>query len=69
MQTGRQIFRHVLDLLGLVIQDCVMIGDNLEVNIEPALVLGLRVFHAGAQQVGKYIRDALSVTKSDTSIH
>lgn len=46
-----------------------MIGNNLEVDIEPAMALGLRVFHVEARQAGKSIRDALSVTQNDTSTH
>lgn len=64
-----KFFQYALDLLGIAAQDCVMIGDNLEADIEPALALGLRVFHVDARQAGKSIRDALSVTHNDTSTH
>lgn len=64
-----KFFQHALDLLGLAPQDCVMIGDNLVADIEPALALGLRVFHVDAQQQGKSIRDAVQATKSKTSTH
>tara|TARA_R110001606_G_scaffold144879_4_gene284233 strand:- start:1907 stop:2206 length:300 start_codon:yes stop_codon:yes gene_type:complete len=65
----RKFFQYALDLLGLAARDCVMIGDNLEADIEPALALGLRVFHVDARELGKSIRDALSVTQSGTSTH
>jgi FMN phosphatase YigB (HAD superfamily) len=46
-----------------------MIGDNLEADIEPALALGLKVFHVDARQAGKSIRDAVSATQKDTPTH
>tara|TARA_R110002167_G_scaffold206540_2_gene410531 strand:+ start:136 stop:804 length:669 start_codon:yes stop_codon:yes gene_type:complete len=64
-----KFFQHALDLLGLAAQDCVMIGDNLEADIEPALALGLKVFHVDARQAGKSIRDAVSATQNDTPTH
>ena len=64
-----KFFQYALDLLGLAARDCVMIGDNLEADIEPALALGFKVFHVDARQAGKSIRGALSVTQNDTSTH
>lgn len=61
-----KFFQYALDLLGLAARDCVMIGDSLEADIEPARALGFTVFHVDARQAGKSIRDALSVTENDT---
>jgi putative hydrolase of the HAD superfamily len=56
-----KFFQHALDLLGHAPQDCVMIGDNLEADIEPARALGLRVFHVDSREAGRSVIDALSL--------
>lgn len=53
-----KIFRHALDLLDVAPDEVMMIGDNEEADIAPALALGMRCFHVRHQQSGFSIADA-----------
>ena len=50
------IFESALRMLGLPASDCLMIGDDIVRDIEPALRLGMRCFHV---QPGAGLLDAL----------
>ena len=54
------IFTYALNLLGVRASEALMIGDNIEVDIEPALALGMKVFHVNALEAGRSIRHAYS---------
>jgi HAD superfamily hydrolase (TIGR01549 family) len=56
-----KIFLHALQLLGVQPAQAMMIGDNMEADILPALALGMGVFHVNALEVGRSIRDATRV--------
>lgn len=53
-----RIFRHALDLLDVAPHEVMMIGDNEEADIAPALALGMRCFHVRHLQPGFSIADA-----------
>lgn len=57
-------FHHALDLTGLTPDEVVMIGDNEEFDIEPAMSLGMQVFHIRSDQPGCSIKDALKMIES-----
>lgn len=54
-----RIFAHALDLLGVKANEALMVGDDLEADIQPALALGMRVFHVNPVAPGRTIRDAI----------
>ena len=55
-----KIFQHALQLLGVKAGDALMVGDNHESDIAPALALGMQAFHVSSSVVGRSIRDAAS---------
>ena len=55
-----KIFMHALNLLGAQAKEALMIGDNLESDIVPALALGMQVFHVNPGESGQSIRYAYS---------
>jgi putative hydrolase of the HAD superfamily len=55
------MFLCALELLGASPSTRVMVGDNLEADIEPAIALGLRVFHVDPRTPGRTIPDAAGV--------
>lgn len=55
-----KIFLHTLDLLGVKASQAVMIGDDMDADIKPALALGMKVFHVSPFETGRSIRDAAS---------
>ena len=52
------IFLHALELLGVKPSEALMVGDNHDADIAPALALGMQAFHVDPRQVGKSIRYA-----------
>lgn len=56
-----KIFIHALNLLGVQPSEALMIGDNFEADIEPALALGMKVFHVNALEIGRSIIHAFNV--------
>jgi HAD superfamily hydrolase (TIGR01549 family) len=55
-----KIFVHALNVLGLEASAVMMVGDNFESDIRPALALGMKVFHVNHLEAGRSIRGALS---------
>lgn len=55
-----KIFKYALELLGVKAADALMVGDNHESDIAPALALGMQAFHVSSTVVGRSIRDAAS---------
>jgi HAD superfamily hydrolase (TIGR01549 family) len=53
-----RIFQYALQLLGVKAADALMVGDNHESDIAPALALGMQAFHISSTVVGRSIRDA-----------
>jgi putative hydrolase of the HAD superfamily len=53
-----RIFLCALDLLRIQAQEALMIGDNMETDIKPALALGMRAFHVNPLEAGRTIGDA-----------
>jgi putative hydrolase of the HAD superfamily len=53
-----QIFVHALQLLGVQARDAMMVGDNLETDITPALALGMKAFQVNPLVAGGSIRHA-----------
>ena len=56
------IFLAALALLGLEPADCLMIGDNHEVDIVPARSLGMAAFHVSMHEPGRRLVDSLAGT-------
>ncbi len=52
------IFLHALALLGVDPSQALMVGDNIDFDIKPALALGMKAFHVSALVAGQTIRDA-----------
>ena len=55
-----RIFLHALRLLGVAPFDALMIGDNEEADIAPALALGMKAFHVIPTVSGRSIESAAS---------
>lgn len=55
-----KIFMHALNLLGAHASEALMIGDDLEADIAPALALGMQVFHVNPAESAQSIRYAYS---------
>ncbi len=55
-----EIFLHTLKLLGVAPENALMIGDNLEADIEPAKALGINVFHVDHTKQGRTVFDVLA---------
>jgi putative hydrolase of the HAD superfamily len=53
-----KIFTHALNLLHVHACDALMIGDNFETDIKPALALGMKAFHVCTHEAGRTIRHA-----------
>jgi putative hydrolase of the HAD superfamily len=53
-----QIFLHALQRLGVKARDAMMVGDNLEADITPALALGMKAFQVNPRVAGCSIRHA-----------
>jgi putative hydrolase of the HAD superfamily len=53
-----KLFTHALSLLGIPASEALMVGDNLEADIEPAILLGMQTFHVNALKTGRCIRYA-----------
>ena len=53
-----RIFTYALNLLGVEACDALMIGDNFEADIKPALALGMKVFHVNPLEIGRSIQHA-----------
>lgn len=54
-----KIFLHTLAQLNVAPENALMIGDNLEADIEPAQALGIRVFHIDHMQIGRTVLDVI----------
>jgi putative hydrolase of the HAD superfamily len=54
-----KIFLQALEFLGIKPQDCLMIGDDFEADIQPAQSLGMSTFHVLRGTVGREIIDAV----------
>lgn len=54
------IFLHTLAQLGVSPEHALMIGDNLEADIEPAEALGIRAFHVDHRQAGRTVLDVIA---------
>jgi putative hydrolase of the HAD superfamily len=52
------MFLHALQLLGVEPAQAMMVGDNMETDIAPALALGMHAFHFNPLAMGCSIRDA-----------
>ena len=55
-----RMFICALRLLGVAAEDAMMIGDNEEADIAPALALGMKAFHINRQITGRSLEDAAS---------
>jgi putative hydrolase of the HAD superfamily len=53
-----KIFAYALNLLGVQAREALMIGDNFEADIEPAIALGMKTFHVSQFEAGRTIRSA-----------
>jgi len=62
-----RIFVHALDLLGIEASQAVMIGDDMDADIKPALALGMKVFHVSPFETGRSIRDAASAANDEST--
>lgn len=58
-----QIFKHALSLFGVAPENVLMVGDNEEADIVPALALGMKAFHVESQRAGRAIEHAASAAK------
>jgi len=54
------IFRAALELLSVRPEDCLMIGDDVRRDIEPAAALGMRSFHVQPGVPGRGLLDAIA---------
>lgn len=55
-----RIFEHALSLFGVAPESVLMVGDNEEADILPALALGMKAFHVDSQRAGAAIEHAAS---------
>ena len=55
-----RIFQHALQLLGVKAAQALMVGDDHEADIAPALALGMQAFHVVPGDVGRSIRHAVA---------
>ena len=55
-----KIFLHALELLGVKPSEALMVGDNHDADIAPALALGMRMFRVNPSEPGQSIRYAAS---------
>lgn len=55
-----QIFKHALRLFGVAPANALMVGDNEEADIAPALALGMKAFHVDSQIASRTIEHAAS---------
>jgi putative hydrolase of the HAD superfamily len=59
------IFRHALDALGIAdASKCLMVGDNLAADIQPAQALGMATFHVCNRTPGRTMADAADAAAS-----
>lgn len=54
------IFRAAIELLNVQPQQCLMIGDDLVRDVEPAAVLGMKIFRIQAGVAGRGLLDAIA---------
>jgi putative hydrolase of the HAD superfamily len=54
------IFRAAIELLNVKPEECLMIGDDLRRDIEPAAALGMRRFHVQLGVPGRALLDAIA---------
>jgi putative hydrolase of the HAD superfamily len=54
-----EIFTYALNLLRVQAFEVLMIGDDFEIDIKPALAIGMKAFHVSPHEAGRTIRHAV----------